>query len=271
MFRILVITISDGTLQPLHRTLDSLRQARVKVDGLSVRLVVAKKLGDKSDSLIRRYQDLDLKVISEKDTGIADGFNKGLEFACRFKAEYSHFMMLNAGDRLVDGESLALIERELEVFKDDRFAAYFGSIYNGSNLQRSYPKNMAHVSGINHIGLVQTIETVSLARYDTTLKTAMDYDYILKLIKKGVTFREYDGTYIEAEPNGISSRMTVSIALELRRIQKLHFYDPYRLYDFLAYYRICKLIVGRFTRSAMAALMLCRRGWACQDRAILRE
>ena len=248
MFRLLIITISDGSLQPLCGTLDSIRDCRVSKDTVSVGLVLAKGVEDLNDTLMEHYQDLDLRVLSEQDAGISDGFNKGLEYANTVQSEYSHFLMLNAGDRFVSKESIMMIKRELSAYRDDRYAAYFGAIYNGSRVQRSYPKNIALVSGINHIGLVQTIGTVSLGRYDTSLKTAMDYDYIIRLMKRGVTFREYDGIYIEAEPNGISSKMTVGIALELRRIQKMHFYDPFGLYDLLACIRIMRLVIRRVAR-----------------------
>ena len=82
----------------------------------------------------------------------------------------------------------------------------------------------------------------------------MDYDYILRLMRKGVVFREYEGVLVYADPKGLSQKYNRVIASELSSIYRDHFYQESGLYYVLAKIRSIKAAV-RYSVGIFSALL----------------
>ena len=236
------ITLSKGDRAELEKTIMSISRQLFACDAKPwVGLVLADGVDEKTREIMSSYnRSVDIEIVSTSDTGISDGFNKGLRYLAESRHGFTHFMFLNSGDLFRAEDSYRKLVREIERRGSERFTCFYGTIMNGSTPQKSYPFSLRWVSGINHIGFVQSIDTVLLNSFKTHLKTAMDYDYILNLKRKGVRLIEYEGCYVYADPNGISSRINLSVLAELRSIQRAHFYDPLGLYQLLYLYRVCR-------------------------------
>jgi len=134
-----------------------------------------------------------LKIISEKDTGISDAFNKGIA-----KASGEIIGILNSDDVFYDDSILLLINSNLS--HPDKLIAH-GNIYFeddvfGSNIRFPLRDKILGV-GFNHPGMFIKREVYkNIGLYNTEMHYAMDIDFFLRL-QKEYTDIEKVSSYIE--------------------------------------------------------------------------
>jgi len=144
------------------------------------------------------------KVISEKDDGIADAFNKGIT-----NSSGDAIMFLNSGDELIEpGYS----KEAVEIFNKNKDVDFIHSnlilidsigteLYMkppfcnlGRGLPYLHPTMIVRKSVFDQIGL-----------FNKNYKIAMDFDFIVRLVKKGYKgFYVKDKTVVKMEGTGIS-------------------------------------------------------------------
>ncbi|WP_305140405.1 glycosyltransferase, partial [Paramuribaculum intestinale] len=105
-----IITVSYNAVGDIERTVRSVMEQDFRdfeyliIDGAS-------KDGTpkKAAEITGRYDDINVTIISEPDSGIYDAMNKGLD-----RAVGEYLIFLNAGDAFHDTDTLSVLSRAIE-------------------------------------------------------------------------------------------------------------------------------------------------------------
>jgi glycosyltransferase involved in cell wall biosynthesis len=158
-----------------------------------------------------------LRIISEKDDGISDAFNKGIKAA---KGEI--IGILNGDDAYYNNK---VFERILEAFKDERIIFVHGDIYfddpvYGSNIRKPLLCPITTAMPFNHPSMFIKKEIYEeYGFYEKSYKFAMDYALIIKFEKEISQFRE-KGKYLQGDPIAIMNSGGASWKHELGSIEE---------------------------------------------------
>jgi glycosyltransferase involved in cell wall biosynthesis len=149
---------------------------------------------------IKKYES-DLTLISEKDGGVYDAFNKGIELA---RGQYLYF--IGAGDRLREGvletvgEFLpsgvpALVYGDAYVVKEQ---IHYGGEFCGSRLQR---QNICHQAAFYHRDIFALV-----GKYDLRYSIFSDWAFNLKCFgDRRIRKRHLQRVIVDFEGGGLSS------------------------------------------------------------------
>jgi glycosyltransferase involved in cell wall biosynthesis len=130
----------------------------------------------------KQFKQTYRKCVHERDNGISDAFNKGIKLS---SGEW--IMMLNAGDRFYDSDSLRKIEHALiENNKIKWLHAKYQLLRGGLEVIIGKPfarsktyrgmRSICHQTMLVHRSLYE-----KYGGYDTSLKFGMDYDLLLRI------------------------------------------------------------------------------------------
>lgn len=179
-----IITITYNNSEELVRTLNSLQKTAfvesVIINGGSC---------ERTSEFLNSYTGV---VITEKDHGIADAFNKGIK-----NATGKYLMFLNSGDELIDKTYLKKAKDFLDI--NPEFSFVHSNLVlidkSGEKLFLRPPmKNAGRGMPYLHPTMIfrkEVFDNVGVFRTD--LKIAMDYDLVVKMQKaelKGFYFNE---------------------------------------------------------------------------------
>jgi glycosyltransferase involved in cell wall biosynthesis len=191
-----VVTIVYNNVKDIERTMLSVLNQTyadieyIVVDGLS---------NDGTIDIIKRYEGRITKFISEKDEGIYDAMNKGLDLAT---GDYVIFM--NSGDEFFDNDTVAAVFASA-----DDADIYYGETEmiddSGQSLgQRRHkaPKQFTW-RGFN-LGMSISHQAIYIKRsliepYDRKYQLSADIDWIIRAAKKAkkiVNVNRYVATYL---------------------------------------------------------------------------
>ena len=133
-------------------------------------------------------------IINEKDKGIADAFNKGV------KASSGDFVMfLNSGDILIDKNYLNQVMSILGEKKEFYFVhsnILYADAIGGELIVKPSLKNSGRGMKYLHPSMIvkkEVFNTVGL--FNQNYKIAMDFDFIVRMEKKGLK-----GFYLDNDP-----------------------------------------------------------------------
>ncbi len=166
-----------------------------------------------------------LRIISEKDNGISDAFNKGIKAA---KGEV--IAILNSDD-LYFNENV--FTRVNSVFNDKNVLFVHGNLYFidekfGTNIRKPLLCRIEKGMPFNHPTIFIKKELFEKwGLFDLSLKYAMDYELIVRFEKKINDFRN-SGWFIEGEPlaiqyaGGASWKNEIASLNEVKKILKRH-------------------------------------------------
>lgn len=200
MIKISVITVvyqavRSGRTKDLIRNIKSVHAQKnvscehIYVDGNS---------DDGTCEILKKYQKMGwIKYISEKDNGIYDAMNKGILLS---KGEYVTF--LNTDDYYHDKNGLSLSIKYLEASRADFSYSPVRMTVCVKNKVRYLKKNEhPHISPdiqnvysfmpFCHQGMIIKTSVMKSYMYDTTFKSAGDYDLLLRLC-----ISEKNGVYV---------------------------------------------------------------------------
>jgi glycosyltransferase involved in cell wall biosynthesis len=205
-----VITVVRNNALRIESTLRSV--IAQKQQGIEY-IVVDGASTDGTVEVIKQYKDSIDVFISEKDEGIYDALNKGIEIATG-----SLIGIVHSGDILLPG----VIATIAKVHAETPDAILYGCV-----------KAMDHgeldsVWGWTHKRLVENMIPhpgsfvpksiyIRYGSYDKTFKVAGDYDAFLRYFKNGVEFKFVDLIVQEFDLNGVSQR--TAFDSELNRIR----------------------------------------------------
>lgn len=246
MLKISVITINRNNREGLTRTMDSVSKQAVRpfeyivVDGAST---------DGSEVLVKERKDVVNLFISEKDEGIYDAMNKGID---RCTGDYVYF--LNSGDEFY---SDSVIER-LNSEKADSDLIYGNMIWKSSGKQMVPPLQLdvpLFVLGTlwHPCVLVKRSVFLTYGPFNKSFRITGDYEFLLRvLIRYGISYRYINIDISLYDTTGISNSPGQA-DLESRERQQswdLNFSGPVReaMFDYVKTLRSSELKWGKRIR-----------------------
>lgn len=173
-----VKTIEDTMLSVFNQTYQNVEY--IIIDGGSV---------DGTVDIIKKYLDKVAYFVSERDNGIYDAMNKGLEVAT---GDYVNFM--NAGDLFYNNTVLARVANEIVWESDVVFGdvAYkFDDIIYREKANPFYNHLPLHHSmGFNHQCTFVKAQLARSLKFDLKYKLASDYNMIISIFKNKGSFQQ---------------------------------------------------------------------------------
>ena len=246
MLKIDIVTISFNSEKTIERTLSSVQEQREFINNY---IVIDGNSTDKTREIISKYSDIITFAKSENDRGISDAFNKGIE-----KCTGDFILLLNSDDWLVPG-SLKKILPKLSV-SDELVCTNMISVDANGNLAkcRSLPARLKLYNSVLHPGLIVS-RTVydSIGLYDTSIKYAMDYDFLLrcKIAKKKFTIIDEDFVFFQ---EGGNSANPMRIFQDSYMIRRNHLFLAIPIYEIIQI--SARLIGNRFNSGLLYDLKL---------------
>jgi glycosyltransferase involved in cell wall biosynthesis len=177
-----------------------------------------------------------LKIISEKDSGISDAFNKGI-----LNSRGDVIGILNSDDHFYNEFVLEKVQKE---FENEEVLFVHGDIFFddsqfGSNLRKPLLCPITHAMPYNHPTMFfkkYVYEKYGL--FDTSYKYAMDFEFVCRMEKIFQLFRE-KGKYISRDALVVMSAGGESWKHELesikevkRALQQHNFWDTRAFFSF---------------------------------------
>lgn len=221
--KITIITVCFNAANGLIETAESiLNQQYNDIEWI----VVDGKSTDNTEEIIKLYRDklikrgIEVNFRSEKDYGIYDAMNKGID---RASGEWCIFM--NAGDSFYSDGSL----ENLVINDIDKFDIIYGDanhVYN--NKFKFYPakneKDLSFINGMEfcHQSAIIRKEILKKLRYSTNYKIAGDFDFFVRAFKVPCRFKHVEKIISEFQMDGISSTNGAKGILENNEIKLNH-------------------------------------------------
>jgi glycosyltransferase involved in cell wall biosynthesis len=197
-----IVTINYNNRLGLRRTFESIKGQTTKSFQY---IVVDGDSRDGSKEVIREYSDIIDRCVIEKDSGIAEAFNKGIE-----RATGERLLFLNSGDTLVDGSVGARIINDYATHD-----IAFCLVEYGENKASGYVLAGRRVglwrqvfrNYLAHQGMLIRRELFDrFGRYDERFRLGMDYEWSLRLLKnrRGLRLKWVDAPITRMDPGGTS-------------------------------------------------------------------
>ncbi|HPF79206.1 MAG TPA: glycosyltransferase family 2 protein, partial [Alphaproteobacteria bacterium] len=162
--------------------------------------------GGSNDGTAEYLKSVQASHISEKDSGIYDAMNKGIE---RSNGHYLIFM--NAGDCFTDTNILSALK---EIIEQENSDFIYGDALENTD-GKIVTKKARHHSKItqgmftHHQAMVYSRALIGDARYSLSYKIAADYDLTLRLLKKVKKISYLPQAICLFESGGVSQRQVL--------------------------------------------------------------
>jgi len=205
MKKISIITVCYNSEKTIENTIRSV--IRQKNDEIEY-IIVDGKSSDNTMNIINKYKDnIDL-IISEKDRGISDAFNKGIEH-CSGEI----IGIINSDDaylpntfrsviELMDESIDVLFGNGIRLYKDGHF-----KLYNASPDICELGRGM---SIVHPATFVRRTAYKKYGRFDEKYKCTMDHELFLRLLNKGAAFKYANDYFAIYRMNGESDKKYIT-------------------------------------------------------------
>lgn len=211
-------TIASNISSIVSQTFDNFEQ--IIVDNLSSdsTLTIVKEIYSKNNCSEK------LIIISEKDEGIADAFNKGISKASgdiitilNSDDYYFHFNVFSEVSKIFQDNKVLFVHGDI-LFKDWKF---------GTNVRQPLMCDLRVAMPFNHPTMFfrqDLFDMVGL--FDKSFKYAMDFEFICRLSKQfdlsSVEFYHKQIPMVVMKAGGVSWSNEIKSLKETRRAQKIH-------------------------------------------------
>ena len=215
MIKFSIITISFNSEATIERTIKSVITQNFNSFEF---LIIDGGSKDSTMSIVNKYKDAIDVIISEKDNGISDAFNKGIKAA---KGEY--ILLLNSDDFLVDG----ILERIDSIIKTNTDILHTNIIVidesGNQHIQKptvDYERLLKRNMVLNHPGMFIAKSAYNkYGLYDTSFRCAMDRELVSRMYKHGAKIQYEDIETVFFQLGGESTKNFIKHAIpEGRRI-----------------------------------------------------
>lgn len=210
-----LVTVVRNAAKDLSITIESIRpENRGEIEYL----IIDGASTDGTLAILEEQRSLIGYSRSEPDDGISDAFNKGI---CN--ALGSYIWLLNAGDRLLPGSVLALLQAiqcdpSAEVICGvTRYTKADGS----TGFYQPRPDLLEKRMSVPHPAVI--IKKSAYKKYGLfrkELKLAMDYDLLLRFKAVGAKFFVIETALTQMSPGGVSDQRWFKALAEVRKIKK---------------------------------------------------
>jgi len=245
--KISVITVCFNSANTLERTINSVKAQNypnleyIIVDGGSK---------DGTINIIQKHENFISKWISEKDSGIYDGMNKGLKLATG-----DLLILLNSDDQFSEDNSLMEIAKQ---YQGPETILIADTLMVGSSSESIWKvkkvRNLYLQIPFMHTSCFVPKEIYKqIGYYDTQYKIAADCDFLLRTIKGNCKFYKLENPVIRMFEGGASEKNFVLGRKEYRAIYSRIFHNgilawwgyTLSLFDFFILGPLVKRIKGR--------------------------
>ena len=193
MITIITVTYNCGDI--IQTTMESVKAVKSVVAGLK-HIIIDGQSTDDTVEIIKRYQ-YDF-LLSEKDKGIYDALNKGIEHV----DEADYIVILHAGDTICLDPFKILIET-IENCAPDLLA--FSLSEEGSLIERTNFRLSLLSPAVKHPGIVISKRLHNdLGFYDLRYSISADYDFVCKILNNKNRIFYSNEVLINQAPYGFS-------------------------------------------------------------------
>ncbi|MDB5280352.1 MAG: PGL/p-HBAD biosynthesis glycosyltransferase [Ferruginibacter sp.] len=215
MPKLSIITINYNNGKGLHKTIESVigqsftDYEYILIDGGSA---------DESKQIIEKYKDRFVYWIAEKDNGIYDAMNKGID-----KATGEYTMFLNSGDYLPDKNVLLEFSKVSTATTADIF---YGNILledaDNEIKDHEYPSALSldfwKIYTINHqAAFIKRSLFTEIGKYDMAYALAADYAFFLKCFIYGKLFSHINKQLVYFKLDGVSGENKSQYQLQMQQ------------------------------------------------------
>lgn len=224
-----VITVVRNAVDTIEDCIISVKKQRFKdyeyivIDGLS---------DDGTSDVISTHKEAIDTYVREKDSGIYDAMNKAIAL-CRGK----YIGIINADDAYFD-DTLANVHKVIAEFPDSQIV--YGGVQFLSEKKGSLLVDHSKLDQvmIAHPSCFVSAEVYQrFGAFDSKLKIAADYDFMLRVRNQGVIFQNTGLLLAKYRPGGASAKLRFTSIKEMISIQAHHldWNGAYRLYRLARY------------------------------------
>jgi hypothetical protein len=204
--------------------------------------------------IIKKYENVIAKLISEPDCGVYDGMNKGI-----INSTGDILYFLNSGDHLYSKDTITKV---VDHFSDNIVAVY-GNVevlndYRNKKLVRGCevtPNKLLYRHICHQALFVRRFLFDEIGMYSMSLKLASDHEFIVKSMKK----YQYNFIYINEiiafyRDGGMSCKMMEKMKIEDLKILS----ENYNTFQFIFGAMICSFVVLKYKMSYFLRLKSAR-------------
>lgn len=213
-----VITVAFRNYEGVVKTWASLAHL-ARDPGIQFEWIVVD--GGSADGTAEFLQNLNgeynLRYLSEKDKGIYDAMNKGIEMS---RGKFAIF--LNSGD--IFHEDIAQSVRQLNGLNDD--AMVIGDAMldfgDGHKIRRSAKPGwyIYHSLPASHQAIFFPLTGLQRYPYDLQYRVSSDYALAAKMYKEGYAFKRIKGLVSEFSMGGVSTSNNLELCRDAKNVQR---------------------------------------------------
>lgn len=175
--------------------------------------------GESTDGTIDFLKNTEANYTSEKDSGIYDAMNKGIE-----RATGQYIIFMNAGDAL---ESKATLDEISARLKDQSYDFLYGDSAEDIDGQLYFKRARLHhkiTEGMftHHQAMIYSKKILQDLRYDTSYQIASDYDLTWNVLNKSKNILYLPFPICLFEAGGVSQQQVVAGRKEQFKIRQNH-------------------------------------------------
>jgi len=211
-----IVTINFNNSKGLKKTLESVNQnSKVNYEVI----IIDNLSNDNSLEIAKSFKNYHkrLKIISERDNGIYEAMNKGINFS-----EGKWVVFMNSGDCFFEFDNI------YPLLIDDKVAVSYGNSISKGIESKPFNLNFlkkgiihaCHQSMFFNSNILQKV-----LKYNTEYRIYGDYELVNKIFLKGFKFVYKDILVSKIEPDGVSQKISFQ-----KRFDKLKI--VYRSYGF---------------------------------------
>lgn len=215
-----VITVAWRNLAGIEKTWRSLAHLAQASDITFEWIVVD---GNSQDGTAEFLENLNwqynLRYVSEKDNGIYDAMNKGIDMA---QGRYALF--LNSGD--IFHEDIANVARKLAKMPADDRAMIIGDALldfgDGTKIERRAKPGcyIYHSLPASHQAIFFPLSGLRKYPYDLQYKVSSDYALAARMYKNGYAFKRVKGYVSEFSMGGVSTSNNMELCRDAKNVQR---------------------------------------------------